>query len=159
MSTTESQARAAVRAQLPDNAFSFPIYWQGDEAPTLPDIPTAFAFVVFNNEGSGGRATAFGGGRGNNLFRSHALVEAFVFTPISTEPGADVASGRAEQIASRLRGFRDQDISVSAVDVMYVGPGSSISATGRLRTSSVDSVVSNYACAVAEISLHFDQLG
>lgn len=152
MSTTESQARAAVRAQLPDSAVSFPIYWQGDDAPTLPDTPAAFAFIVFNNEGSGGSPAAFGGGAGNNLYRNRALVEAFVFTPRSSEPGASVASGRAEQIAARLRSFRDSDISVMAADVIYIGPGSSISLPGL-------DAVENYNCAVAEISLHFDQIG
>lgn len=152
MSTTEAQARAAVRAQLPDSAFAFPLYWQGDEAPTLPDDPAPFAFIVFNNEGSGGRPTAFGGGRGRNLFRNHALVEAFVFSPIGSEVGAEAASGRAERIASRLRGFRDDNISVHAADVIFIGPGSSISVPGV-------SAPNNYQCAVAEITLHFDQIG
>lgn len=152
MSTTEAQARAAVRAQLPDSAFAFPVYWQGDDVPTLPDEPAAFAFIVFNNEGSGGRPTSFGGGRGNNLFRNRALVEAYVFSPIGSETGADAASGRAEQIAARLRGFRDAAISVSAADVIFIGPGSSISVPGVTAPN-------NYQCAVAEIALHFDQIG
>lgn len=152
MSTTEAQARAAVRAQLPDSAFAFPLYWQGDDAPTLPDVPAAFAFIVFNNEGSGGHPVAFGGGRGRNLFRNRALVEAFVFSPIGSETGADAASGRAEQIASRLRGFRDDSISVFGADVIFVGPGSSISVPGVTAPN-------NYQCAVAEIVLTFDQIG
>lgn len=152
MSTTEAQARAAVRAQLPDSAFAFPVYWQGDDAPTLPDEPAAFAFIVFNNEGSGGRPAAFGGGRGRNLFRNRALVEAFVFSPIGSETGAAAASGRAEQIASRLRGFRDDNISVYGADVIFIGPGSSISVPGVTAPN-------NYQCAVAEIVLTFDQIG
>lgn len=152
MSTTEAQARAAVKAQLPGSAFAFPIYWQGDDAPTLPDVPAPFAFIVFNNEGSGGRPTAFGGGRGQNLYRNRALVEAFVFSPIGSETGADLASGRAEQIASRLRSYRDSNISVMAADVVFVGKGSQISLPGL-------GAVNNYQCAVAEISLHFDQIG
>ncbi|MCK1568989.1 hypothetical protein IVB08_34590 [Bradyrhizobium sp. 173] len=152
MSTTEAQARAAVRAQLPGSAFAFPIYWQGDDAPTLLDTPAAFAFVVFNNEGSGGRPAAFGGGRGRNLFRNRALVEAYVFSPIGAETGADAASGRAELIAARLRGFRDNDISVFSADVIFIGPGSSISVPGVTAPN-------NYQCAVAEISLTFDQIG
>lgn len=152
MSTTEAQARAAVRAQLPDSAFAFPLYWQGDDAATLPDTPAPFAFIVFNNEGSGGRPAAFGGGRGRNLFRNRALVEAFVFSPIGSEVGADAASNRAEMIAARLRGFRDNDISVYAADVIFIGPGSSISVPGVTAPN-------NYQCAVAEIALTFDQIG
>src|SRR4051812_34574846 len=117
MSTTEAEARAAVRAQLPDSAFAFPLYWQGDEAPTLPDTPAPFAFIVFNNEGSGGRPTAFGGGVGHNLYRNRVLVEVFVFSPIGSETGAAPASERAEQIATRLRSYGDDDISVMAADV------------------------------------------
>ncbi|MBN9007242.1 MAG: hypothetical protein J0H40_17730 [Rhizobiales bacterium] len=152
MSTTESQARAAVKAQLPASAFTFPIYWQGDAAPTLPDQPAPFAFVVFNNQGSGGRPTAYGGGAGRNLYRNRALVEVFVFSPIGSETGAAPASDRAEQIASRLRGFRDGDISCYAADVIFIGPGSSISLPGL-------DAVNNYQCAVAEITLSYDQIG
>lgn len=152
MSTTESQARAAVRAQLPGSAFAFPIYWQGDAAPTLLDKPAPFAFVVFNNQGSGGRPAAFGGGRGRNLFRNRVMIEVFVFSPIGSETGATPASDRAEQIASRLRGFRDVDISCYAADVIFIGPGSAISLPGL-------GDVNNYQCAVAEITLTFDQIG
>ncbi|SDC06612.1 hypothetical protein SAMN05216337_1001168 [Bradyrhizobium brasilense] len=152
MSTTEVQARAAVKAQLPDSAFAFPLYWQGDVAPTLPDDPAPFAFIVFNNQGSGGRPTAFGGGPGRNLYRYRALVEAFVLSPIGSEIGAEMALNRAEQIASRLRSFRDDDISVHAADARYVGSGSDISVPGL-------TPVNNYQCAVAEITLTFDQIG
>lgn len=152
MSTTEAQARAAVRAQLPGSAFAFPIYWQGDDTPPLPDTPAPFAFIVFNNEGSGRGPTAYGGGRGNNLYRNSASVEAFVFSPIGSETGADLVSGRAEQIASRLRGYRDANISVHNADVIFIGPGSSLSVPGV-------NAVDNYQCAVAEIALTFDQLG
>lgn len=152
MSTTEAQARAAVRAQLPDSAFAFPIYWQGDDAPTLHDTPAPFAFIVFNNEGSGDGPAAFGGGRGSNLYRNRATVEAFTFSPVGSETGASPASDRAEQIASRLRGYRDNDINVHSADVMFIGAGSALSLPGL-------TAVNNYQCAVAEITLHFDQLG
>ncbi|WP_439399079.1 hypothetical protein ACRQ5Q_16965 [Bradyrhizobium sp. PMVTL-01] len=152
MSTTEAEARAAVRALLPDSAFAFPLYWQGDEAPTLPNDPAPFAYIIFNNEGSGGRPTAFGGGVGRNLYRNRALVEAYVFSPIGSEVGAEATSNRAEQIAARLRSYGDNVISVMAADVIFIGPGSSISVPG-LRA------VNNYQCAVAEISLTFDQIG
>lgn len=156
MSTTEAEARAAVRAQLPDAAFAFPLYWQGDEAPTLPDTPAPFAFIVFSNEGSGGRPTAFGGGSGRNLYRNRALVEAFVFSPTGSEIGAEPASNRAEEIASRLRSFRDDDISVYAADVIFMGPASDARLDRMLPGLGGPN---NYQCAIAEITLTFDQIG
>uniref|UniRef100_UPI001AEC7CC1 hypothetical protein n=1 Tax=Bradyrhizobium guangdongense TaxID=1325090 RepID=UPI001AEC7CC1 len=69
-----------------------------------------------------------------------------------SEIGADAASNRAEQIAARLRGFRDDDISVFGADVIFIGPGSSISLPGVTAPN-------NYQCAVAEIALTFDQIG
>ncbi|MCP1832834.1 hypothetical protein [Bradyrhizobium sp. USDA 4545] len=153
MSTTEAEARAAVRSLLPDSAFAFRLYWQGDEAPTLPDTPAPFAYIVFNNEGSGRNGpTAYGGGRGHNLYRNRVLVEAFVLSPIGSEVGADLASGRAEQIAARLRSYGDDKISVTNADVIFMGQGSQISVPGL-------GPVNNYQCAVAEISLTFDQVG
>jgi hypothetical protein len=59
----------------------------------------------------------------------------------------------AETIAARLRSFRDATISCFGADVIPVGPGSNISPPG------LQSEVSNYLCAVAEIDLHFDQIG
>jgi hypothetical protein len=52
MSTTTSQALAAIRTQIGTANLTFPVYWQGEDV-LLPDTPTTFAFVVFNNEGSG----------------------------------------------------------------------------------------------------------
>ena len=153
MSVTEAEARAAVRARLPDGTVNFPVYWQGDDAPTLPNDPAPFAFVVFNNEGSGRNGpTAYGGGRGHNLYRNKVLVEAFVLSPIGSETGADLASGRAEQIAALFRSYGDDKISVINADVIFVGQGSAISVPGL-------GPVNNYRCAVAEITLTFDQIG
>lgn len=151
MSTTTSQAQAAIRAQIEAGSFTFPRYWQGDDAPVLPDTPATFAFIVFNNEGSGRAPTAYGGGRGLNLYRNRATVEAYVFAP--NGEGLSVATDAAETIAAQLRSFRDANISCYAADVIPVGPGSSISPPG------FTSEVSNYQCAVAEIALTFDLIG
>lgn len=150
MSTTAIQALAAIKAQLA-TGLGFSVYWQGDDPPTLSDTPAAFAFIVFDNEGSGGRPTAFGGGRGNNLYRSQARVEAYVFSPLGE--GADIVLGYAETIAARLRSYRDSDISCFAADVILIGPGSALSVPG------LASEVNSYQCAVAEVSLSFDQIG
>jgi hypothetical protein len=151
--TTASDVFAEIRARLDavDSGISFPRYYQGDDAPLLPDTPAAFAFVVFNNEGSGGRPAAYGGGRGANLYRNRALIEAYVFSPIGE--GVEIVTGYAEAVASRMRSYRSATMSCFAADVIPIGPGSSISVPG------LSSEVSNYQCAVAEIALSFDQIG
>jgi hypothetical protein len=151
MSTTTSQALAAIRAQVATASLTFPIYWQGEDVPPLPDTPSTFAFVVFNNEGSGGRPMAFGGGLGNNLYRNRAFLEAFVFAPEGE--GLSVATDAAELVAASLRSFRSGSISCFASDAKPVGPGSSISVPG------LTSVVSSYMCAVAEATITFDLIG
>lgn len=150
MSVTTEQALAAVKARLSAGVV-FPLYWQGDDAPTLPDTPAAFGFVVFNNEGSGRSPAAFGGGAGANLYRNRASVEAYVFSPLGE--GASVVLAYAETVATRLRSYRTSEIFCSSADVILIGPGSSISVPGLV------SEVSNYQAAVAEISLSFDQIG
>lgn len=153
MSITSSQAFAVIRARLDavGSGISIPRYYMGDDPPILPDTPAAFVFVVFNNEGSGTGPAAFGSGRGGNLYRNRAHVEAFVFAP--SGQGLETVLDLAETVAARLRSFRDTSISCFAADVIPVGPGSNISVPG------LTSEVSNYQCAVAEIDLHFDQIG
>src|SRR4051794_26344270 len=108
---TAAQALAVIKAQLA-SGISFPLYWQGDDAPTLPDTPAAFGFVVFNNEGSGRSPAAFGGGTGRNLYRNRASVEAYVFSPLGE--GAAVVMGYAESVAAKLRSYRTGDISCAS---------------------------------------------
>src|SRR6266403_1639522 len=132
MSTTATQALAAIKAQVQTavtaRVITFPIYWQGEDVPPLPDTPSTFAFVVFNNEGSGGRPAAYGGGQGANLYRNRAFLEAFVFVP--SGEGLSVATDAAELVAASLRSFRSGSISCFAADAKPVGPGSSISVPG-----------------------------
>ena len=151
--TTAAQAFVAVKARLTGagSGISIPLRWQGEDQPPLPDKPAAFAYVVFNVFGSGRGPEGIGGGRGNNLYRNQAVVEAFVFTPMGL--GLEQALVVAETVAARLRSFRDADISCFSADVIPVGEGSSITPPG------LSSEVNNYQCAVAEIGLHFDQIG
>jgi hypothetical protein len=153
MTTTASQAIEAIRARLSaqDSGITIPLRFQGEKAEPLPDSPAAFAFVVFNNDGSGGRPVAFGGGRGANLYRNRATVEAYVFAP--RDDGMSVVMGYAETIASRLRSFRDENVSCFSADVIPVGPGSNISPPG------LNAPVTLYQCAIAEAVLQFDQIG
>jgi hypothetical protein len=156
VSTTASQAIAAIKARIEAGGLAFPRRYQGEAADSnervsLPDTPAIFAFIVFNNEGSGRGPAAFGGGRGSNLYRNQATVDAYVFAP--NGEGLSVATDAAEQLATLLRSFRDSDISCFSADVIPVGPGSSIAPPG------LSSAVNDYQCAVAVIALHFDQIG
>lgn len=152
MSVTADEALAAIKARV--TGLAFPIYWQGDDAPTLPDDPAPFAFVVFNNDGSGRGPVAFGGGVGRNLYRNTGAIEAYVFSPIGSESGAEKVMQRAEAIAALLRSWRTSEISFTSADVIYIGEGSKISVPGLS-----PSPVNNYQCAVAECAFHFDQIG
>lgn len=152
MSTDAAGALSALRSRLEgDAAVTIPMYWRGEDAPILADTPAPFAYLVFNNEGSGGGPVGFGGGRGRNLYRNRALIEAFVFSPAGE--GEAVVLGYAETIATSLRSFRSSAISCFSADVIPVGPGSKVAPPGFV------SEVSNYQCAVAEIELTFDQIG
>lgn len=151
--TTASQAFSAIRARLEasGSGIAIPMRFQGEDSGALPDIPSAFAYVVFNNEGSGGAPAAFGGGRGNNLYRNRALVEAFVFAP--SGEGLQSALDYAETIAAQMRSFRDADISCFSADVVPIGEGSRVAPPG------LASEVGNYQAALVEVTLHFDQTG
>ncbi|MEH2508692.1 hypothetical protein V1291_000046 [Nitrobacteraceae bacterium AZCC 1564] len=151
--TTASDALEAVKTRLgAGSGISFPLYWEGEDAPTLSDTPAPFAFIVFTNEGSGKSGpVAYGGGRGRNTYRNSALVEAYTFVPKGW--GRQELIDRAEIIASRLRSFRDEDISCFNADVVPIGEGEALAPPG------LASEVNQYQCAVAEIALQFDQIG
>jgi hypothetical protein len=142
----------AVRSRLGavGSGITIPLYFKGDQNP-LPDTPSPFAFVMLNNDGSGGGPTAFGGGNGRNLYRNFALVEAFVFSPLGE--GEAVVLGYAETIAAWLRSYRTGDIFIRAADVIPIGEGSKVSVPGLANP------VNNYACALVEGSMTFDQIG
>lgn len=155
MSVTADEAFTAIRTRLTavGSGISIPLYFQGDDPPTLPDDPAPFAFVVFSNDGSGRGPAAFGGGAGRNLYRNSGVIEAYTFSPIGSEVGAEKVMQRAETIAARLRSFRSAEVSFTSADVIYIGDGSKISVQG------LNSPVNNYQCAVVECAFNFDQIG
>ena len=118
---------------------------------TLPDTPSAFAYLEMENFGAGRGPASFGGGSGSNLYRNEGLITAYVFAP--TDEGPEVAMDAAETIAARMRSFRDSNISCFSAVVRPIGSGTSIAPPG------LNSEVGNYWVAVAEIAFHFDQLG
>ena len=146
---TTSESFAAVRRRIDSASYPYPVYYNGDNTPLLPDTPTSFAFVVFNNEGSS--LVAYGGGRGLNTYRNRGRVEAYVFSPFGI--GMEAVADAAELIATQLRSFRDNDISCFDADVIPIGQGASLAVPGLV------SEVSNYQCAIVEAILTFDQIG
>jgi hypothetical protein len=154
VSTTASQAFAAIRARLTaaDSGVAIPLRWQGENGDPLPNPPAAFAFVDFNNDGSGRGPTAFGGGPGSNLYRNEARVEAYVFVP--NNDGLAAALDFGETIAARLRSFRDADISCFSASVIPIGSASTISLPGFST-----GVGGDYQCVVSEVRFHFDLIG
>lgn len=151
MSVTAGEALAAVRSRLESGGLSLTLYWHGDDAPTLPNTPEAFAYLVFNVGGS--RLVSFGGGRGANRYRNSATLEAYVFRPPTGADGMKPVMDDAETIAARLRSFRDTTVSCYSADVIPVGPGSNLAPPGFANE------VNNYLCAIAEVEIEFDQIG
>jgi hypothetical protein len=149
MAVTTSEAIARVRERINAGSYGYPVYFEGDDAALLPDTPSPWAVVVFNNEGE--IAVSFGGGRGNNVYRNRLRVEAFVFSPMGY--GAETVTGYAEPIAAQLRSYRDDVISCLGAGVFPAGSGSTVSVPG------LSSDISNYMCAIAEAVVIFDLVG
>jgi hypothetical protein len=153
MSTTASQARLVMRARIEAAAITLrsvpvPLRWQNEATP-LPDTPSPFVYSEFLT--GRGRIAGFGGGRGCNLYRNPATFTAYVFVP--KDSGLDDAEAIAEQVAALFRSYRDDSISCFDATVHPGGDGA------ELKPPGLASVVGNYFYAVAEISLHFDQIG
>jgi hypothetical protein len=146
--TTIVTAFAALRALAEANITTMPLRWP-DENNELPD--EASPFVSFVIDPTKARIAGYGGGRGNNLYRNEAEFQAFVFVPIGW--GIAEALTRAEAVAAVFRSYRDDNISCFGASVHPVGKGAEMIPPG------LDSAAGNYACAVAIIDMHFDQIG
>ncbi len=152
--TTATQARQAVRSRMEAGSIAYggaavPLRWQNEDGGPLPDEPAPFVYTEFLNEGAS--LAGFGGGRGSNLYRNRAVVEAYVFVPKGW--GLDAAENIAEQIAVVLRSHRDAHISCFEATVIPGGDGAMLTPPG------LSSEVGNYHYAATEVRLHFDQVG
>lgn len=150
MGVSTDEAMRAVRARIDSGGFSFPIYSHGDPSYQFTDVPATFGVFVFDVQGS--VSAAFGGGRGQNVYRNSALAYVYVFTP-SNQGSYDTAALAAKPIADHLRSYRNDSISIFKSDVMPFGPGSDFSIPGLV------SEVSNYNGALVEAFVTFDQIG
>lgn len=152
--TTAAEARAAVRTRLTNAGIAYggaavPLRWPNEAGGPLPDVPAPFIYTEFNSD----RAilAGYGGGRGDNLYRNPARIEAYVFVPKGV--GLDAAEAIAEQIATLFRSYRDADISCFDATVYPGGDGADLTPAG------LSSEVGNYFWASVEVRLHFDQVG
>src|SRR5690349_6443691 len=126
--TTITQAFTAIRGKLTEAPSITTFRFQGEDGGRLPNQPEAFAYVEVENFGPGRGPTAFGGGRGNNLYRNEGLINAYVFTPNGWGLADTVAL--AEQVAARLRSYRDDYVSCFSASVHPIGEGTSIAPKG-----------------------------
>lgn len=158
--TTASQARAVVRSRLlsgniiDSQSRPVPLRFQNENEDSqgnasLPSDPSPFIYWEFLTEQAG--IAGFGGGRGNNLYRNPARIDAYVF--VTRGQGLDEAELVAEQVAVLFRSYRDNDISCFDATVYPGGDGASLKPPG------LSSEVGNYFWAVTEVNLHFDQIG
>ena len=150
MGVSTDEAMRAFRARLDSGGFSFPIYNNSDPSYQFTDIPATFGVMVFDVQGS--TLVAFGGGRGQNVYRNTALGSVYVFTPASTG-SYDAAATAAKPVADHLRSYRDDVISIFNADVEPFGPGADFSIPG------LSSEVSNYSGALVAAVVMFDQIG
>jgi hypothetical protein len=156
--TTATQAFNALRtvltaapAILDAHGNTLPFRFQNEDGGPMPDMPAAFAYVIFDVQGAGQGPVAFGGGRFQNTYRNQALLTVYVFVPAGE--GLAIAADLAEQVAARTRSYRDADVSCFAASVHPYGHGSALAPPG------MNSEVNSYYAAVAETVLHYDQIG
>ncbi len=67
--------------------------------------------------------------------------------------GLTIALSLAETVAAAFRSWREGAVSCFDATVHPLGEGEALAPPG------LSSAVSNYACAVVSVSLHFDQVG
>jgi hypothetical protein len=131
-----------------------PLRWQNENADSLgntslPSDPVPFVYCEFLTDRP--FLAGYGGGQGQNLYRNPARLDAYVFVPNGN--GLDEAEAIAEQIAALFRSYRSAGISCFEASVYPGGDGANLKPPG------LSSVVGSYFYAVAEVSLHFDQIG
>lgn len=149
--TTAAQAFAIIKAMAiadkPAKVDS--LRWQNEEGDPLPDEAVPFIYTEFLTDR--GNLAGFGGGRGANLYRNRARIEAYVF--VKRGDGLEVALEIAEQYAAIFRSYRDDYISVWDATPLPGGDGSDLKPKG------ITSRVSNYFYACVRINLSFDLIG
>jgi hypothetical protein len=140
---------AIIRARAEAQITTLPLYWQDEDNFDLPDEPAPFVF--FEMIVRRGRIAGFGAGRGANLYRTPAELNAYVLIPRGQ--GLPVAATYAEAVAAAFRSFRSGGVSCFEATLHPMGEGEALVPPG------LSSAAGNYACVVVSVSLHFDQIG
>jgi hypothetical protein len=147
--STFAQVVASLKARAASQITMLPVYWDKDQAPTLPDEPVPFAFLMIETDPA--RFVAFGGGRGANLQRVHGELVLLVFVP--RDWGLEQHAAYGEHVAAAFRSYRDQHVSCFAAAPQPAVDGSSLKPPG------MESEVTNYACTVVAVPFSYDQVG
>jgi hypothetical protein len=149
--TTASTAHALIKARIEANkpASVVSLRWQNEDGDALPAEPAPFLYTELNTERQ--FIAGYGGGLFLNLWRTSARIECFAFVPRGW--GMSPATDLAETIAALFRSYQPDEFKCFGATVSPLGTGSGINPPG------VDSEADNYYCAVAEIALHYDQIG
>ncbi|SNS36206.1 hypothetical protein SAMN05216374_0977 [Tardiphaga sp. OK246] len=154
--TTTSQALAVVKGLIeanpqihPESGDALPFYWQGDDAPLLPETPSPFIYTFF--EAMRSDTIEIGGGRGRNRHRNPGAATIFVFVPIGW--GLQYGTDYAEALATPLRSYRQNGVTVEGVTVYPGGPGSEIAVPG------MDNEAKNYFWSGLDVEFYHDLIG
>lgn len=154
--TTASDAIAIIKAMIeanpqqhPTSGVPLPMYWQGDDPPQLPDVPSPFIYTAF--EAAKSDTIEIGGGRGSNRHRNPGAVIVFAFVPLGW--GLQYGTDFAEALAAPFRSYRANGVTVDSVTVYPGGPGSEIAIPG------MDTEAKNYFWSGIEAEFYFDLIG
>lgn len=140
---TTKQALAAIKARLAGFT-ALPCFYQNDNNQ-LSDTPASFVYVLFETHNQ--NHAAYGGGRGQNRWRTLGSLEMFVFVP--TGQGTDDALDYAEELAVLFRGQRFGGVSCEAVQID----------PNAMKAQAVRDLAGNYYAVSAIADLYFDQVG
>ena len=112
--TTLDEARALIRARAAANFTAIPVLYPNEVNGDIPEAtPESFAFLEVLSERE--YLAGYGGGRGANLWRQLARIEARIFTPA----GSGTLDGEvlAKAFAAVFRGQRFDGVSCFAAEV------------------------------------------
>jgi hypothetical protein len=142
---TAVAAFQALRNRLEANSTGLPRRLYQNEDNQLPDEPSAFVFVLMQTYDQ--KIASFGGGRGQNRWRTPGSFEAYVLVPVGQ--GIDHAMQYAETIAAIFRGQRFSGVSCEAAQVD----------PNAIKPQSLKDLPGNYYGVACIVDLYFDQIG
>lgn len=140
MTATFPQAYQALKDRMIAAGVTLPIRYQNEGSEELPEDGSAFVFFEVLTERN--YLISFGGGVGNNTWRTDGRIEAHVYVPRNDQ--VLTAAGVAEMIAVAFRGFKTSLVTITSA---LVQPGNSSSYDG------------NYWVTYCVVGFYFDTTG